>query len=243
MLDALSAAVSLMSNGIQQMSVIGQNLANVSTTGFRREISVARPFTDVLAASGPEGAPSGYAATLPRLETVQDTRSGTLRTTSNPLDLAVDGDGFFEISTDAGARYTRQGNFRVDSQGRLVTEGGSPVMGVSGEIVLSSGQVTVDNEGRIFESEKQVGQLRLMRFANPRSMINTGSGLYAAGGAAPDPVGAGRVRQGFLEGSNVNSTREMVRMIETVRQFEAGQKVVQAYDEMLDRALGKLGDF
>jgi flagellar basal-body rod protein FlgG len=243
MLDALSAAVSLMSNGVQQMSVISQNLANVSTTGFRRDISVARPFTEVLAAAGPEGAPAGYAVALPRLETVQDTRSGTLRTTSNPLDLALEGDGFFEISTGAGARYTRQGNFRVDSQGRLVSEAGSPVMGVSGEIVLNSGQVTVDSEGRIFENEKQVGQLRLMRFANPRSMIHTDSGLYAAGSSAPDTVGSGRVRQGFLEGSNVNSTREMVRMIETVRQFEAGQKVVQAYDEMLDRALGKLGDF
>ncbi len=82
-----------------------------------------------------------------------------------------------------------------------------------------------------------------MKFADPRSMVNSGSGLYAAGSAAPDPAGAGRVRQGFLEGSNVNSTREMVRMIETVRQFEAGQKIIQAYDEMLDRALGKLGEF
>jgi len=243
MLDALSAAVSVMNNGIQQMSVIGQNLANVSTTGFRSDIAVARPFADVLAATGPEGVPVGYAVGLPVLQTVQDTRSGTLRMTSNPLDFAVEGEGFFEISTDVGPRYTRQGDFRLDSLGRLVSESGSPVMGASGEILLNSNQVSVDGEGRIFEKERQVGQLRLVKFADPRSMVNSGSGLYAAGSAAPDPAGAGRVRQGFLEGSNVNSTREMVRMIETVRQFEAGQKIIQAYDEMLDRALGKLGEF
>ena len=243
MLDALSAAVGLMSNGIMQMNVISQNLANVSTTGFRREIAVTRPFADVLAATGPDGIPFGYAVNLPRLEVVQDTRSGTLRTTSNPLDFAIEGDGFFEISTGAGARYTRQGNFRVDSTGRLVTDAGSPVMGVSGEIVLASDQVTVDTEGRIFEKDKQVGQLRMVRFANACAMQSAGSGLYSAAGAAPDPAGAGTVRQGFLEGSNVNSTREMVRMIETVRLFEAGQKIVQAYDDMLDRALTKLGDY
>src|SRR5260221_9976569 len=133
MLDALSAAVSVMNNGIQQMSVIGQNLANVSTTGFRSDIAVARPFADVLAAAGPEGVPVGYAVGLPVLQTVQDTRSGTLRMTSNPLDFAVEGEGFFEISTDAGPRYTRQGDFRLDSLGRLVSESGSPVMGASGE--------------------------------------------------------------------------------------------------------------
>lgn len=243
MLDALSAAVGVMNNGIQQMSVIGQNLANVSTTGFRSDIAVARPFADVLAASGPEGALVGYAVRLPVLQTVQDTRPGTLRMTSNPLDFAVEGEGFFEISTGAGPRYTRQGNFRLDSLGRLVSESGSPVVGVSGEILLNSNKVTVDGEGRIFESERQVGQLRLVKFADARSMVHSGSGLYAAGSAAPDPVGAGRVRQGYLEGSNVNSTREMVRMIETVRQFEAGQKIIQAYDEMLDRALSKLGEF
>jgi flagellar basal-body rod protein FlgF len=243
MLDALSAAVGLMSNGIQQMGIISQNLANVSTTGFRREISVARPFTDVLAAAGPEGASVGYATSVPMLDTVQDVRPGTLRTTSNPLDFAIEGDGFFEVSTGAGPRYTRQGNFRLDSLGRLVSEAGAPVMGASGEILLNSSQVSVDSQGRILENQKQVGQLRLVRFANPRAMVNSGAGLYAAGASTPDAAGAGSVRQGFLEGSNVNSTREMVRMIETVRLFEAGQKIVQAYDEMLDRSLSKLGEF
>jgi flagellar basal-body rod protein FlgG len=241
MVDAISAAAAFMSNDIARMSVIGQNLANAATVGYRRELAVGGlRFDDHLAA----GNGRGQSAALAALERVQDFRPGTLQSTGNPLDLAIEGEGFFEILTDGGSRYTRQGNFRLDSQGRLVTEAGFPVLGEGVEILLKSSQVSIDGQGRVFEAERQVGQLRIARFTDPRSLAHLGAGLYAAGaGSSLRSDGFARVRQGFVESSNVNSTQEMVKMIETVRHYESGQKVIQAYDDMMGRALGKLGEF
>lgn len=241
MVDAIGAAVAAMTNDIARMSVVGQNLANASTPGYRREMAVATAFPDVLAA-GPGGT---YPTAAPAgLERVQDFKAGMLQATRNPLDLAIEGDGFFELMTEGGARYTRQGNFRMDALGRLVNEAGSPVMSDSGEIVLKSGQVGIDAQGRILEGDRPAGQLRIVRFTDPHTLTHLGSGMYAMGDASTTKSdGYARVRQGFLEGSNVNSTQEMVKMIETVRHFESGQKVIQAYDDMLSQALNKLGEF
>jgi flagellar basal-body rod protein FlgF len=240
MVDALAAAIAAMTNDIGRMNVIGQNLANASTAGYRREIAVATPFQEVLAA-GPGGT---FPAAMAGVDRVQDFRPGMLMSTRNPLDFAIEGDGFFEIQTDAGVRYTRQGNFRLDALGRLVTESGFAVMGDGGEIVLKSGQVSVDAQGRVLEGDRPAGQLRIARFTEPGTLSHVGSGMFAAGeNAAQRTDGYARVRQGFVEGSNVNSTQEMVKMIETVRHFESGQKVIQAYDDMLSQALTKLGEF
>jgi flagellar basal-body rod protein FlgF len=240
MVDAIGAAIASMTNDIGRMSIIGQNLANASTAGYRREIAVATPFQDVLSA----GPGSTYAAGMAGLDHVQDFRPGMLTSTRNPLDFAIEGEGFFEIQTDAGARYTRQGNFRLDALGRLVTESGFAVMGDGGEIVLKSGQVSADGQGRLSEGDRPAGQLRIARFTDPGRLTHVGSGMFAASdGAARRTDGYARIRQGFVESSNVNSTQEMVKMIETVRHFESGQKVIQAYDDMLSQALTKLGEF
>jgi flagellar basal-body rod protein FlgF len=240
MVDALGAAIAFMTNDIARMNVIGQNLANASTAGYRREMPVATAFQDALAA----GARGAYPAQLAGVDRVQDFKPGMLQSTRNPLDFAIQGDGFFEIQTDAGSRYTRQGNFRLDSLGRLVTESGSPVMSDGGEIVLKSGKVSVDAQGRILEGDRPAGTLRIARFSDPHTLTHLGSGMYAMGqGSTLRTDGYAQVRQGFVEGSNVNSTQEMVRMIETVRHFESGQKLIQAYDDMLERALNKLGEF
>lgn len=241
MVDAIGAAVAAMTNDLSRMNVIGQNLANASTAGYRREMAVAQPFQDALATGGGHTLTTAAPAGIDR---IQDFKPGMLQPTRNPLDLALEGEGFFEIMTDGGPRYTRQGNFRLDAVGRLVTESGSPVMGDSGEIVLKSTQVSIDSQGRILEGDRPAGQLRIARFTDPHTLAHVGSGVYAMGdGSTLKSDGYARVRQGFLEGSNVNSTQEMVKMIETVRHFESGQKVIQAYDDMLSRALGKLGEF
>jgi flagellar basal body rod protein FlgG len=229
-----------MTTDIARMSVIGQNLANVSTTGYRRELPVGVPFVDYLAIGGGQAIPAQQML----LSSVHDFRPGSLQSTGNPLDFAVEGEGFFEVLTDGGSQYTRQGNFRMDSIGRLVTEAGSPVAGESGEILLKSSQIKVDGQGRIVEGEKDIGRIRVTRFSDPQSLVPLGSGMYALGErSSVRTEGFTRLRQGFLEASNVNSTQEMVRMIETMRHFEAGQKVIQAYDDMLGRAFTKLGDF
>ena len=244
MIDALAIAAQAMSDDMTRMSIISQNLANVSTIAYRKQLAVSRSFLDYLAAPV-AGGTGAVPITLPRAEIVMDQAAGTQRRTSNPLDFAIEGDGFFELRGAQGPIYTRRGDFQIDARGQLVSANGLPVMGVSGEISLASEGVRVDTDGKIYERDVQVAQLRIVRFANPQALHYAGSGLYVAPtGAASEPAAPNqRVRQGYLENSNVASASEMVRLIETLRHFEANQKVIQGYDQMLERAIRTLGEF
>ena len=244
MIDALAIAAQSMSDDMTRMSIISQNLANVSTIAYRKQLALSRPFLDYLPVPV-AGGTGALPVTLPRAEIVMDQGAGTQRSTSNPLDFAIEGDGFFELRGAQGPIYTRRGDFKIDGQGRLVSATGLPVMGVGGEISLASEEVRVDAEGKIFERDVQVAQLRIVRFANPQALHYAGSGLYVSPtGAAADPGATNqRVRQGYLENSNVASASEMVRLVETLRHFEANQKVIQGYDQMLERAIRTLGEF
>jgi len=251
MSDALSAVVQTMSADAARLAVLAQNLANVSTAGFKQDVPVSRGFSLQLSqAAGADqaGATYGgdqiYAAGASLLQTVIDFKPGALRSTGNPFDLAIEGKGFFEVRDDAGAAYTRQGSFRLDVNGKLVTESGQAVQGQGGDIVIPSGRASIDKQGRVLENDKLIGQLRIISFDNRVNLTRSGNGLFVADGqpsGQADPAMA--VRQGFLEASNVSSAKEMIRMIETMRHFETGQKVVQAYDAMLDRVMSKLGEF
>jgi flagellar basal-body rod protein FlgF len=118
------------------------------------------------------------------------------------------------------------------------------VMGASGDIMLTTPQPVIDSSGKIFENERQVGQVKLVKFTDPHTLQAAGNGLYRMG---PDSTvktdGYDHIRQGYTEASNVNSMAEMVKMIETMRHFESGQKVIQAYNDMLDKAIRTLGEF
>src|SRR5262245_7411285 len=245
MIDALAIAAHTMSDDLTRMSIISQNLANVSTIAYRKQLPVSRPFLDYLAL--PVGGTTGaLPVTMPLTQIVLDQGAGTQRRTDNPLDFSIEGDGFFELRGAQGPIYTRRGDFRVDERSRLVSASGLPVMGVGGEIqLLSEAVVRVDPDGKIFDRDVQVGQLRIVRFPDPTTLEYVGTGFYIARtGAAGEPSAPGqRVRQGFLENSNVTSAAEMVRLVETLRHFEANQKVIQGYDQMLERAIRALGEF
>lgn len=247
MIDALSAAIGSMDSDLSRMTVISQNLVNGTTPGYKRQMALTRPFPVAFErlAEGRAAQTAALPATILETALVTDHRVGTLRPTGNPLDMALEGEGaFFEVMTDSGVAYTRQGNFRLDQLGRLVTEAGRPVMGVAGEIYLSGGDVTVDAAGNLREAGTTVAQLKIVQFAQPERMRAAGAGLFQQGeselAAADSPV---RLRQGYLEMSNVSTMAEMVKLVETMRHFEAAQKVVQGLDEMHERALRKLGEF
>jgi len=228
-----------MLNDVQRLHSISHNLANVSTVGFKREIALARPFIEQLqsiAGLSTRGEARPVAATW------VDHSDGALKNTGNPLDLALEGNGFFVVATPAGETYTRQGNFRLDVNGRLATAHGHPVLGEGGEIQLTGPTPRIDTQGNVWEGTEQVARLKLVGVTDPRSLISLGEGLYRASDGTALAVDAPRVRQGFLETANVVAMKEMIHMIETVRHFEAAQRLIRGYDSMLDRAINQAGE-
>lgn len=234
----LSAVLGSMHADMARLERVAMNIANAQTPGYKREVLATTPFATRVEA----GAPA--------LSILTDARPGTLKATGQPLDVALDGPGWFEVATPQGLAYTRQGSFRLDAQGRLVTQQGHPVMGVGGEIALLQSTPVIDAQGRVFESAATAGrqatpvaQLKVVRFAPGAASERLGEGLVLLQGE-PVAVAEGEavLRQGFLENSNVNPMQEMVRLLESVRHLEAMQKVALGYDEMLGTSIRKLGE-
>ncbi|MEP9404066.1 flagellar basal-body rod protein FlgG [Sphingomonas sp. VNH70] len=237
-----------------RMRVISNNLANVNTTGFKRDRAAFETLSyQVVTAAGSQSTQESRYATGLNLGTgvrVQGTAridtQGSLQTTGNSLDMAMDGDGFFQIQLPGGQLgYTRAGNFSRSAEGLLVTSEGYQVMpGIT--IPEGTTAVTVGSDGTVSAKvanqteAQQLGQLQIANFANPAGLQATGdnylietaaSGAVAMGIAGQD--GRGQIRQGMLEGSNVNVVEELVDMIETQRAYEVNSKMISATDEML----------
>ena len=271
MSDAYAIALASLHQDMVRLDRVASNLANVSTPGYKRMIVAVQPFAEVvdgLAASLVPGAGVDRATAMASgvivdgadegrgvLDTRTDMHPGTLKTTGEPLDLALESEGWFEVATPSGPAYTRQGAFHADAQGRLVTAQGYPVMGKGGEIRLTTTTPKIDATGVVTEPDATfagastnapgiaVGQLKVVRFAHPERLTRLGDGLMAPGPELTIADDADiRVRQGALEGSNVNSMDEMLQLMRTMRHFESMQKIAQGYDEMLGTALTKLGD-
>lgn len=222
-----------MLNDVQRLNAVSHNLANANTVGFKKEIVLAHSFADQLSAIE-----SGAATTASQV----DHSEGALKFTANPLDIALEGPGFLVVATPNGEAYTRQGNLQIDANGRLVTANGYVVQGVSGDIQLTTPEPRIDAQGYVWDGKDQVGQLKLVSVQDPTALTSMGQGLYAASPTADIGDSVPRVRQGFVETANVVAMNEMIKMIETVRHFEASQRLIRGYDAMLDRAINVAGE-
>lgn len=257
MTDVLAISLRSMQHDMVRLERISMNMANAMTPGYKREMPAALP----LAASGFINAMSSVDASAARTLTAAttsagalmvrtDMRPGTLKSTGQDLDVALGGTGFFEVNTDSGPAYTRQGNWQVDARGRLVTAQGHPVMGVGGEILLSNPRPRIDATGQVFDAmvdgradAAPVAQLKVVRFDDVRDLERIGDGLVRSPVPPKQLVDSEvQVHQGFLENSNVNSMQEMVQLIQSMRHFESMQKVALGYDEMIGAAVRKLGE-
>lgn len=229
-------------NDLKQMESISQNLANVATPGYKKQMALATSF-QVQLAQQVSGQP--LMLTLPSLgRAVIDAGAGRLRASGGLHDAAIDGVSFFELATPDGPAYTRQGKLRVDVNGGLVGDQDMPLMGGGGPIMLSNSPFTIDAAGDVRQDGRVVSRLKRVRFEQAGQLQPLGQGMYAAGGARiADPASSEPLKLGFLEASNVDSAREMVRLSETVRHFEALTHVVQGYDDTLEKTIRKLGDF
>ncbi|HTG39420.1 flagellar basal-body rod protein FlgG [Sphingomonas sp.] len=237
-----------------RMRVISNNLANVNTTGFKRDRASFETLAyQVVTAAGSASTSETQYATGLNLGTgvhVQGTArintQGSLQTTGNSLDMALDGEGFFQIQLPGGQLgYTRAGNFARSPEGLLVTGEGYQVMpgitipeGATAITVGSDGTVSATIQGQT--DAAQIGQVQIATFPNAGGLQATGDN-YLTETAASGPVnlgiagqdGRGQIRQGMLEGSNVNVVEELVDMIETQRAYEVNSKMISATDEML----------
>lgn len=227
---------------VQRLDVLAHNLANVNTPGYKKD---CMKFEAVMSSAG-SASPSGYAAEAPVLvaeSTSIDYSAGPVSTTGNTFDLALDGEGFFVINTPNGKAYTRQGNFRLNSSGNLVTVDGYEVMGKGGPVNIQGSTVSFSAEGKISVEGVETGALDIVTFEKPYNLRKIGQGLLEPNdpGITAQPAAKTAVMQGRLEGSNVSAVEEMVQLIDTSRFFEACQRVIQNYDSMTGKAVNELG--
>jgi flagellar basal-body rod protein FlgF len=251
-MELFAITLTSLQQDMARLDQVATNLANVSTPAYKRQVLSVRPFTQALNEAAAQ-VPGVDEVTTARstTEVLSDQRVGTARHTGRPLDLALLGEGHFEVLTDSGPAYTRKGDFTVDAQGRLVTSQGLAVMSKNGEIRLTGRTPVIDAAGNVTElvspadgaPAMPLGQLKIMRFEKPQNLRRLGEGLFAQGeGMTVLPDGEVQLRQGALENANVSTTREMVDLIETMRHFESMQRVIQGYDEMIGSAVRKLAE-
>jgi flagellar basal-body rod protein FlgF len=223
-----------------RLDVIANNLANMNTTGFKRDEVFMHLVKDAALAQA-QGAGNSAEA---EVQHVTDFSEGSLNPTNNPLDLAMQGRGFFVIDTPQGMRYTRNGNFTLTTQGVLVTAKGDPVIGTSGRIQipntqdLSQGKIVVSESGEIIVDNKSVARLRIVDFADTSVLMKEDGSLFSGPLGLPvNDIHENKVsvRQGFLEGSNVEGLEEMIALVELTRNFESNQRVIQTQDTTLEK--------
>jgi flagellar basal-body rod protein FlgF len=168
-------------------------------------------------------------------------QQGDLQTTRNPLDLAIEGEGFFKVKTPQGTRYTRGGNFRLSKEGVLIQPNGFPVLGRNGEITIKGNSVSVAKDGTIWVDGNNQAKLALVTFSDLNGLQKEGNTLFKlVTDQEEKEADQSQVHEGTLELSNVNSLEEMIRMIDSLRSFQSCYKIVQVQDEMDGKAVNDL---
>ncbi len=282
----------------QNADIIANNLANANTVGFKKDTPTFKEYltvnerpvspnvdiprtifkeSDFFHLNGQEHA----LVNLDRVHT--DHTQSALKLTNSPLDLAIDGNGFFAVKTPSGLAFTRAGDFKVDGQGRVVTSGGHPLLAVGAppeelkaepgrepaafnpftqpltpppgkppalqelnvsDVIASGRKITISEDGKVYAGDEQVGTLAIAEFVDPRLLQKTTTTLYANPNAANVPKLAQnetKVKQGFLEMSNVNSVTELMELLKANRLFESNMRAIRTYNEMAGKEANEVG--
>ncbi|MFW5832485.1 MAG: flagellar basal-body rod protein FlgF [Pseudomonadota bacterium] len=222
----------------RQLATIANNIANANTTGFLAE---EMSFEAVLQRASRDVDIAYVQDISPR----PDLTEGEIKVTQSPLDLAIAGDGFFAVETDAGIRYTRAGHFRLDEENRLVTFDGQPVLDDGDQPIELPGDdpsaVQVAADGTMSMDGEIFATLKRARFLEPERLVREGAMLFASD-EAPLPADGATVYQGALEASNVQPILEMTNMMRTTRAFEATQKLIESQHDLSRQTVERLLD-
>jgi flagellar basal-body rod protein FlgF len=210
----------------QRLNVIANNLANANTPGYKKDVPVFDPTTE------------GYVVKSTKTYFGQ----GNYQQTGNSLDLALAGPGFFQIETPNGIRYTRNGAFTTNQLGEIVTQDGYPVVG-GGVIPENTRDIIVGSDGRVLADGDEIGAFELVEFEDPNMLAKEGANLYATkmegiGGVEAENTS---IDQGYLETSNVDPVLASVMMIDTMRTYEALQKIAWSVQEATQRCINDVG--
>ncbi len=233
---------------LNQQHTIKNNLANSATTGFKKEGVTAKAFDEMFAIKVKDGSEDYIDKRIGKVslgvkigENYTDFTQGNLKGTENTFDLAIAGEGFFEISFTNKAdvqsyKYTRDGSFTLTKDGYLVTKDGDFVQGQNGNIKLSlTAETTIDKMGNIFQNKEIVDKVKIVDFEDYNYLKKYGENMYDKVEGYTEKKGSYTIEQGYLEASNANVISEMVEMITISRAFEANQKFVQAADQTLEK--------
>ncbi len=243
----------------KRLEVLSNNLANIDTIGFKADRAVFSTYlNDKLKMSVSEAkAQTSNTNTIPvssfrqsnsqvKFEGIKtDFSAGQIKQTGNVLDVALEGKGFFCVEVENGMeQYTRKGNFKLNEDGQLVTHEGALVLGNGGkDITLGDGEITIDELGNILVDGTKCSALKIVDFSNPEQLIKTGDASFIPGapGVKGKEADVIKVKQGFVERSNVNPIKVMTEMIEVHRAFESYQKVIRSMDDMLSKSIAEVG--
>lgn len=247
MVNGLYTSGTAMMLSLRRQELTSNNLANAQTTGFK----ISRLATHDTVQVGRDVDHYMRQREDQRSDEVHlDWSSGPLIQTGNPLDVAIRGDGFLAVKTPSGERYLRSANLKMNGNKELVDPSGSQILDQAGNPVRIPGiKATLTADGRVLSDGQEVATLKIVDFEKPYQLRQEGSGRYApyaaqSGDPVPQPVAASpntRLEQGYVEGPNVNTVAEMVRMISQFRDYEADSKVLHSIDSTIDRAVNQVG--
>jgi len=249
MIRGIYTAAAGLATATLRLGVVSNNMANASTPGYKQDRlpdEVGNALDLMKYAVDDQGRPVGTITLGPKIGLSQlDLTPGPIQETTNPLDLAIAGTGFFAVqAADGSTRYTRDGGFHADVDGSLRARDGSAVLDTSGQVIqLPSGtDISVAADGTVAAGGDPVAQLQMVDFAAGQQLTKVGNGMFTAPtGAQPQAATGVQLYQGYLEGSNTDMTESMVSTMNLVRAYEANQKMLQMQDSTLKQAVNDVG--
>ena len=254
MVRGLYTASTGMNVQTKKMDIISNDLANVNTTGYKKDTAVVGSFPQILASRLddtqnhiPNNGEIGKMSLGAKVDEVYTHFvQGSVIKTEGTVDVAIQGDGFFAVQSPAGVAYTRDGNFSINQAGQIVTKEGYYVLTQSGtplelgeDFLSTAGEVLIKENGGVYRGSQYIDNMALVSFADKKSLTKLDDNLYQASGQGTPFTGS--VIQGYLEASNVNPVTAMVDMITVSRAYEANQKVIQTHDSLLGKAVNEIG--
>jgi len=226
----------------RQLEVVANNMANTNTPAYKGEHMLFREF--LVPTRTTERALGGKLSFVQDVGLVRDTREGPMSKTDNPLDFALQGDGYFQIETEAGMRYTKNGHFRLDQTGMLVNSQGFAVMNDTDQPIIfapNESRIEVARDGTVSTENGRVAKLKVVSFANDQDLRNAGDSLFETT-QEPEAVERPSIFQGMMEESNIQPVVEMTKMTQILREYQGVQKMIESENDRQLKAISILSN-